>query len=194
MMEYEDVTMLDGTATIKVIGVGGAGNNAVNRVIDENIGGEGPKWTFPTPATKVNVFPFVVEQDADEDNRPNGALFPNYSPQYVSQIVAKENATGSDGTSHYLLAIPQELGLESDEAPVILKINYTVNGSPLSRDVVLSKYATYSDADNKVVEWEAGNRYTYRIVYSAGSALKDIISFSPSTETWNDIHAIIVTL
>ena len=29
MMEYEDnnITMMDGTATIKVIGVGGAGNN-----------------------------------------------------------------------------------------------------------------------------------------------------------------------
>mgnify|MGYP000323169108 CR=1 FL=1 len=35
----EENTMLDGTATIKVIGVGGAGNNAVNRMIDENIGG-----------------------------------------------------------------------------------------------------------------------------------------------------------
>ena len=34
MMEYDDnnVTMMDGTATIKVIGVGGAGNNAVNRI------------------------------------------------------------------------------------------------------------------------------------------------------------------
>ena len=30
MMEYDDnnITMMDGTATIKVIGVGGAGNNA----------------------------------------------------------------------------------------------------------------------------------------------------------------------
>ncbi|MCI8273892.1 MAG: cell division protein FtsZ [Clostridia bacterium] len=39
MMEYEDVTMLDGTATIKVIGVGGAGNNAVNRMIEAGIKG-----------------------------------------------------------------------------------------------------------------------------------------------------------
>ena len=42
MMEYEDnsnVTMMDGTATIKVIGVGGAGNNAVNRMIDAGIKG-----------------------------------------------------------------------------------------------------------------------------------------------------------
>jgi len=35
----EDNTMLDGTATIKVIGVGGAGNNAVNRMIDAGIRG-----------------------------------------------------------------------------------------------------------------------------------------------------------
>jgi cell division GTPase FtsZ len=26
--------MMDGTATIKVIGVGGAGNNAINRMVD----------------------------------------------------------------------------------------------------------------------------------------------------------------
>ena len=37
MMEYEDVAMIDGTATIKVIGVGGAGNNAVNRMIEAGI-------------------------------------------------------------------------------------------------------------------------------------------------------------
>ena len=41
MMEYDDnnITMMDGTATIKVIGVGGAGNNAVNRMIDSGIKG-----------------------------------------------------------------------------------------------------------------------------------------------------------
>ena len=41
MMEYEDndIKMMDGTATIKVIGVGGAGNNAVNRMIDSGIKG-----------------------------------------------------------------------------------------------------------------------------------------------------------
>ena len=39
MMEYEDVAMMDGTATIKVIGVGGAGNNAVNRMIEAGVKG-----------------------------------------------------------------------------------------------------------------------------------------------------------
>ena len=42
MMEYNDDSnniMMDGTATIKVIGVGGAGNNAVNRMIDIGIKG-----------------------------------------------------------------------------------------------------------------------------------------------------------
>ena len=41
MMEYEDnnITMMDGTATIKVLGVGGAGNNAVNRMIESGIKG-----------------------------------------------------------------------------------------------------------------------------------------------------------
>ncbi len=42
-MEYEDsnnnISMMDGTATIKVIGVGGAGNNAVNRMIEAGIKG-----------------------------------------------------------------------------------------------------------------------------------------------------------
>ncbi len=40
MREYEENDkMLDGTATIKVIGVGGAGNNAVNRMIESGIRG-----------------------------------------------------------------------------------------------------------------------------------------------------------
>ena len=39
MKEYEEETMMDGAATIKVIGVGGAGNNAVNRMIDAGIKG-----------------------------------------------------------------------------------------------------------------------------------------------------------
>lgn len=37
--EDNNITMMDGTATIKVIGVGGAGNNAVNRMIDAGIKG-----------------------------------------------------------------------------------------------------------------------------------------------------------
>ncbi len=40
MMEYEEnsnITMMDGAATIKVIGVGGAGNNAVNRMLELGI-------------------------------------------------------------------------------------------------------------------------------------------------------------
>ena len=41
MVENEDMnfTMVDGSATIKVIGVGGAGNNAVNRMVDSGIRG-----------------------------------------------------------------------------------------------------------------------------------------------------------
>ena len=38
LMDDNDLNyMMDGTATIKVIGVGGAGNNAVNRMIEEGI-------------------------------------------------------------------------------------------------------------------------------------------------------------
>ena len=43
MMDFNNddnnITMMDGTATIKVIGVGGAGNNAVNRMIEAGIKG-----------------------------------------------------------------------------------------------------------------------------------------------------------
>ena len=41
MMDYDENNklMMDGIATIKVIGVGGAGNNAVNRMIDAGIRG-----------------------------------------------------------------------------------------------------------------------------------------------------------
>ena len=37
--DSNNIAMMDGTATIKVIGVGGAGNNAVNRMIDAGIKG-----------------------------------------------------------------------------------------------------------------------------------------------------------
>ncbi len=38
IMDTDDLNyMMDGTATIKVIGVGGAGNNAVNRMIEAGI-------------------------------------------------------------------------------------------------------------------------------------------------------------
>ena len=39
MDNTDENVMLDGTATIKVIGVGGAGNNAVNRMVDSGIKG-----------------------------------------------------------------------------------------------------------------------------------------------------------
>ena len=39
MDSTDENTMLDGTATIKVIGVGGAGTNAVNRMVDSGIKG-----------------------------------------------------------------------------------------------------------------------------------------------------------
>ena len=37
MDNTEDNVMVDGTATIKVIGIGGAGNNAVNRMVESGI-------------------------------------------------------------------------------------------------------------------------------------------------------------
>ncbi len=38
IMDMEDLNyMMDGTATIKVVGVGGAGNNAVNRMVEAGI-------------------------------------------------------------------------------------------------------------------------------------------------------------
>ena len=38
IMDMDDMNyMMDGTATIKVVGVGGAGNNAVNRMIEAGI-------------------------------------------------------------------------------------------------------------------------------------------------------------
>ena len=39
MDNTDESVMMDGTATIKVIGIGGAGNNAVNRMVDSGIKG-----------------------------------------------------------------------------------------------------------------------------------------------------------
>ena len=54
----DDNTMLDGTATIKVIGVGGAGNNAVNRMVDSGIKG--------VEFTAVNTAAMASERGAEE--------------------------------------------------------------------------------------------------------------------------------
>ena len=53
----DDNTMLDGTATIKVIGVGGAGNNAVNRMVDSGIKGVEFRQTLlvSKAATKIQI-------------------------------------------------------------------------------------------------------------------------------------------
>ena len=37
--ENNNMSMIDGTATIKVIGVGGAGNNAIDRMVEAGIKG-----------------------------------------------------------------------------------------------------------------------------------------------------------
>ena len=38
IMDTDDLNyMMDGTATIKVVGVGGAGNNAINRMVEAGI-------------------------------------------------------------------------------------------------------------------------------------------------------------
>ena len=66
MMDIDDnsnLTMMDGTATIKVIGVGGAGNNAVNRMLDQGI----KSVDFIAVNTDRQAQKFKLEKKSQED-------------------------------------------------------------------------------------------------------------------------------
>ena len=117
------------------------------------------------------------------------AVFPE-SAKYVSQIVAEDESNTS--TVNQLLLMPQEL---TDD--VILTVHYTVNGSANTKTIPLKGLISGPNADDPkvpITAWEMGKRYIYRLHYSAETAAKDKIYFSPSTEEWEDVKVIVVEL
>jgi hypothetical protein len=82
----------------------------------------------------------------------------------------------------------------------VVTVNYKVNGRANSKTVNLKGLQSYKNVDNTDVvsgtinSWEIGKRYTYRLYYSASTADRDKIYFSPSTDEWQDVDVIIVNL
>lgn len=147
----------------------------------ENLGSANPAgWS--DLSEPVSVIPFQ-----------GTAIFPPVA-RYVTDIILSEDPIQSEDKSYYVLAIPQGLG--TGEGCVQLHVEYTVNGSVSSTTVNLSDYYTSpaSGSGVQIKEWEKGNRYTYRLVYTQGSALKDIIAFAPTTTDWNPVDAIVIPL
>lgn len=147
-----------------------------------------PEWEIAEGAT------FVSEDDAykafEAGDAERGATFP-LSAKYIADILVDNVADG--GTNHALLLLPQEL---TDNA--MLKVEYTINGSPAIKKVYL-KNALKLTADGEVsstaiTKWEMGTKYTYRLYYSAESASQDKIYFSPSSEGWKDAGVGVIEL
>lgn len=110
------------------------------------------------------------------------------SAQYVASLAASDtDEAGEDEESHQLLLMPQEL---TDDACV--KVTYTVNGNLHSK---IAKFNEWKDLSNNDVDaWQMGTRYTYRLVYSQGTADKDKIYFAPSTDQWVEHEVIVINL
>ena len=115
------------------------------------------------------------------------------NPRYVSQLVSEKN--DPNDKCNQLLLMPQEL---TDDA--IVTVNYTVNGNANTKEVKLKGLKTTKEENGQAVEgvaineWVMGNRYTYRLYYSASTADKDKIYFAPSTTEWTDVDVIVVPL
>ena len=110
------------------------------------------------------------------------------SAQYVAALAAADTDEADENEeSHQLLLMPQEL---TDAARV--KVTYTVNGHQHSKVAKFNEWKDTSDKD--VDEWQMGVRYTYRLVYSQGTADKDKIYFSPSTDQWVEHDIVVIEL
>lgn len=127
----------------------------------------------------------------------DGAVEFPITAQYITTILSSkdidESITDKNSYNSYVLTIPQEL-----DNNVTLTIEYEINDTPATpKTIVLSDYSSVNQTnkvETQITSWEMGNRYTYRLVYTAGSALKDIIAFSPGVTSWNPIDAIVVPL
>ena len=67
--------MMDGTATIKVIGVGGAGNNAINRMIEDKVKGV----TFYMLNTEIGTLGYVGHNPLEDGRLPEDSCWHLYS-------------------------------------------------------------------------------------------------------------------
>ena len=125
MMDYNDdsnITMMDGTATIKVIGVGGAGNNAVNRMIDENIGGvEFVGINTDKQALQLCKAPTLI-QIGEKLTKGLGAGAQPEVGQKAAEESAEELSAAVKGADMVFVTCGMGGGTGTGAAPVVAKI------------------------------------------------------------------------
>ena len=110
--------------------------------------------------------------------------FPTGNPQYVADLDKADNDKDiTADVCNMLLLMPQALTKD-----VKIHVEYTVNGQLATKTVDVVD-ATKTDNKSQLTKWEMGNRYAYRLLYSAESANKDKIYFAPSTEGWKEAGA-----
>ena len=71
---------------------------------------------------------------------------------------------------------------------VKIHVEYTVNGQLATKTVDVID-AKHTNDKSQLTKWEMGNRYAYRLLYSAESANKDKIYFAPSSDSWKEAGA-----
>lgn len=170
---------------IKVYGVKYKGDFAENLNEDPTAYSKYVKGDNVNPAWDVKA---DIKDEANGYVGFTGSVDFPISAQYVAALSASDiDAADENEESHQLLLMPQEL---TDDACV--KVTYTVNGHQHSK---IAKFNEWKDlSNNDVDEWKMGVRYTYRLVYSQGTADKDKIYFSPSADQWVEHDVVVIEL
>lgn len=138
-------------------------------------GNVNPKWT-PTENRVAQANAYIAFDGE--------VTFPTGNPQYVADLDKADNETDvTPDVCNMLLLMPQDL-----TSDVKIHVEYTVNGQ-LATKTVEAVDATKTDSKTQLTKWEMGNRYAYRLLYSAESANKDKIYFAPSSDSWKEAGA-----
>lgn len=159
-------------------------------VIGDNVN---PTWTNTNETVTPENAYVAFEGNID---------FPYPNASYVKDITDFENKPvadggyGEDNDCNQLLLLPQSLSNHK----IYLRVDYSVAGHDTYKEVELNNRScidnplTTENEAKPITSWEMGKRYTYRIVYSSETEQKDMIYFAPSTEAFDDVSVIIVTL
>lgn len=145
-----------------------------------------PQWTPKDGTENEYSNAFIVYQIGGSST---GAEFTS-SPQEVSMQMK------AGDIYHQLFLIPQSL---TDNVKIEVKYSYHAN--PSDEQIITKTFNLNNDAykqDNTgqtvVDAWLPGNKYYYRLLLSESAIKGDRIMFSPSTDGWKEMDAVVIPL
>lgn len=164
---------------------GTSGNYNFNYDRDVN-GNVSPQWTGQSLDGTISYSAFTVGL--------TDLNFPSVQ-QYVSKYIERleDENPGNEGTygeAIPLLMLPQSL---SNNAKIVVTYRIQDHDEDSKKEIIIKDIKD----ENGVAlspEWKIGTKYTYRLVYSLNTSMKDRIYFAPSTDDWNDGGIIVVNL